>query len=278
MWLSYENQLTPEAAAEDGERLFNTLSILLQNIVFYHVVYPSSARYFIEREDMIRAETSQGFLQHLLHRLGYHNDFLGLFKVTVTDVYAYITSDFGDRGIDNETRHCISKWSSLAYKLYPTLKGIPTTRAGQSTRRVDINVVTDQVLSLAVSPRFATALRMLELRDIVESSFRVPMELDENGEPEEIVDLQPLEELPPETAEVIRDRMSIAPSDLAFLAGVSHPYVTKLFRAGKLPARKKDRFILIPVETAVAFVISRPVYPEWIKTLADRMKISPLNI
>lgn len=278
MWLAYENQLTPEAARDDAEKLFYTLSKLLHNAVFYHLIYPSSARYFADREDIEIVERPKEFLQHMLDRLGFHrSNFLELLKVSLTDTYAYIISDHHAYSLSNDSREFLESWSNLVYKLYPALSGVSFTRTGQSTRRVEINIYTDEVLSTAVSPRFATALRMLELRTVVVSSLEPPVVRGPDGEIVEYTPKLP-EELSKDTAEHLLDRESLAPSDLAFLAGVSHAYVTKLFRAGKIPARKKGKFILIHAETAVAFVISRPAYPKWVKTLADRAKISPLDI
>lgn len=104
-----------------------------------------------------------------------------------------------------------------------------------------------------------------------------PYIIDAKGQPVEYTPLPP-EQLPKETAAMLEEMDTISAPDLAFLASVSYQYVTKLVRAGKIPALKKGKFILIPTETAVAFAISRPTAPRWLRTLADRTNIAPLKV
>lgn len=275
MWMTWEKQLTPEAARDDAKKLFYSLSELLHVVVFYHLIYPSLVMEFTRPEDIREIEFPDNFLQHMLNRLGFDQfNFLELIIATVKNTYAYITSDLGAYQLSSTDREVLKSWSYALNRLYPAFSGYTSTK--KSPHRMEISVYTDDTLAAAVSPRFVAALRMLQLRTSIISNILEPTVLGPSGEPVEYKP-KPLEELPQDTAEYLRDHTSVSAPDLAFLAGVSHPYVTKLFRAGRLPARKKGKFILIPAKTAVAFVISRPAYPKWVKTLADRTKIFPLD-
>lgn len=275
MWIAWEKQLTAEAAREDAEKLFRSLSRVLHTVLFYNLLYPNLK--LIASKELQRIESSKNFLQHLLDSLDFHRfNFLEMLVSSVTNTYKYLVSDFDTCGLAAEDAELLESWSRVLRLLYPIFSFLPSRRQRDLTK-IEINIYSDEVLSAAVSPRFTIALRMLSIRRRVAGCFSVPVVLDAQGNPVEYTPA-PLNELPKEVAEVIEEYRSVSAPDLAFLAGVSYQYVTKLVRAGKLPARKKGKFIFVPVEAAVAFTVSRPTTPTWVRTLAARANIAPLDI
>jgi hypothetical protein len=280
MWTHWEKELTYLAAEEDANKLIASLSKVLSEIVFYYLIFPRAIKdvYTAEVVD-IESSLDTGFLQFLLDKLGLNNTYFNeLFKVVMRNTYKYIVSDLGKCGLESDEQELITTWSRLLFLLYPVFLPLHRKEANRAkTPKIEINIYSDEIISAAVSPRFMNALRMLSLREHIVSKLTPPYVVDGKGRPVEYIPL-PLDQLPKEIAEILEKTNTISAPDLAFLASVSYQYVTKLVRAGKIPARKKGKFILISVETAVAFAISRPTAPKWLKTLANQVKIAPLGI
>lgn len=280
--MQWEKELTPDAAQEDAIKFFTSLSEVLREMVVYYLIFPRAIRdlYYFEIRD-IELERDD-FFQFLLERLGFNRTYFDeLLIAIVKNVYEYIVSDLDSCELSFEYDELIKTWSRLLYLLYPVIS--PHYRKEfhaspkRATPKIEINIYSDEVLSTAVSPRFMYALRMLTLRQHVVGSLTPPYVIDIQGQPVEYTPLPP-EQLSKEIATILEESNTLSAPDLAFLASVSYPFVTKLVRAGKIPARKKGKFILIPIETAVAFAISRSTAPKWLRTLANREKIAPLNV
>jgi hypothetical protein len=273
-WAAWEEQLTADAAREDAEKLFQSLSRVFHNVFFYHLLYPNFK--LLAYEELQRIEFAEKFLEQLLNALGFSRfNFRELLALSTANVYAYLVSDFASYSLAAEDAELLTSWSRVLRLMYPIFPSSVLPKKA-SEKRVEINVYSDEVLSAAVSPRFTIALRMLHIRRRIAGYFSTPVVLDAQGNPVEFTPA-PLETLSEELAALVEEHQSVSAPDLAFLAGVSYQYITKLVRAGKLPARKRGKFIFIPVKVAVAFAASRPTAPRWVKTLASRADISPLD-
>ena len=265
MWTHWEKELTSPAAEEDAKKLVESLSGVLGEIVFYNLIFPLSNVYSYEAKD-IKSSLDNDFLQFMLGRLGFdRTHFRELLIGVMRDVYKYIVSDLDICGLDPKEGELITTWSRLLYLLYPVIQFNRKESRRAKTPKIEINIYSNEIISAAVSLRFMNALQMLSLRQHVVGRLTPPYMTDAKCQPIEFTHL-------------LEKSNTLSAPDLAFLAGVSYQYVTKLVRAGKIPAHKEGKFILIPIETAVAFAVSRSTAPKWLRTFADREKIAPLSI
>lgn len=159
-------------------------------------------------------------------------DLIGFFPTILNAVYRYAS---GGESYSEGFDVFDAVLTNFTYLAGPSF----VFRAGK--RPGDRSEVEEKLLSEKVSPRFATAVRLYSARQDFERAFFWSLV---TGDPE-------LYTVPAPTISV--------------LSGLSYPYIIKLIKTEKIPARKDHAGWRIPAIEAAKFFNERNEAPEWLK-------------